>query len=411
MSEEPKSEPQPPQAPEPRRSRSERRVQAAADVLRTLIRDLYMERFGTMPPDGADLDLDLRLKVQPGSNWSLVFDPPVAEQLFDQVTEAQADWEVYRRGRVYCYRCGTSECEHAVPGTPLEVFAGYDSMGRPEWRDLAQAFIAARDPRVDRLFGRADARPGGRTLALVELGSELKGRQLAVFGKSSKTYAVLGQVVAGYFQKDGERIAVTFQAVEARGGDGRIRVHLNAIARMPGTMTLNDALAAGWEPAAHRALAMAARATEALERQAQLARAGGRTDEVRGQLQRVPTILRRLAESLERGERQFSRRTQHAEERRQAKRPIHKALEDARAAAPESVYYDEKARTLIALGDQHRAHVFSGEGRHVTSFFIQPDAVAFRVRTTRWRAATPAEVVEFKAKLSEAITPRIDIPA
>ncbi|MFH0909139.1 MAG: hypothetical protein V1929_10280 [bacterium] len=374
-----------------RLSRSERRARAATDVLRTLLRDLYVDRYGAAAPEGSELDVTLRLRAQPARNWELSFDPPVVDQILSQMAEAQADWEVYRKGRVYCYRCATSGCEHAAPPSPLSVFAGYEPMGRPEWHDLVQAFIEARDPRVDQLFTK-----GSCALALVQLGSQLKGRQLAAFGKSSKTYAVLGQVVAGYFGRGDGRIAVTFQVAEARGTDGRLRLHLNTIARLPDGAALDDLLASGWEPAMHRARAVAARALDDLERQAQLAREGGRTDNIREALRHVPALLRRLCDSLERGDRQAKRRTRHVEERREDRRPVHKALDDARGAPPEAIFFDEKTAAMIACGDQGRAHVFNSEGRHVTSFVIRPDAIQLRLRTKRWRPASPDEIQRLK---------------
>lgn len=373
-------------------TRSERRVRAATDVLRTLLRDIYLERYDAAVPEGSEFDLTIRLRALPAREWAIAFDPPLIDQVLAQMTEAQADWEVYQKGRVYCYRCATSDCEHAAPPSSLSVFAGYEPMGSPQWHDLAQAFIEVRDPRVDQLFSK-----GSRALALVQFGSQLKGRQLSTFGKSSKTYALLGQVIAGYFGQGDNRLALTFQIVEARGADGHIRLHLNTIARTADGSTPDALLAAGWEPAVHRARAVAARTLEELERRAQIAREGGRTDEIREVLRRVPSLLHRLCESIERGDRQAKRRTHHVEERRQDRRPVHKALDDARRAAPEAVYFDEKTSALIACGDQGRAHVFNGEGRHVTSFVIRPDAIQLRLRTARWRPASPDEIQLLKS--------------
>jgi len=393
-----------PEAPEPaspqpeRLSRSERRVRAATDVLRTLLRDLYLEKYDAAVPEGSELDLTLRLRAQPARDWEIAFDPPLVDQVVSQLIEAQADWEVYQKGRVHCYRCATSDCEHAAPPSPLSVFAGYEPMGSPEWHDLVQAFIEARDPRVDQLFAK-----GSRALALVQLGNQLKGRQLSTFGKSSKTYALLGQVVAGYFGHGDNRVAVTFQIVEARGADGRVRLHLNTIARTPDGAAFDDLLAAGWEPSVHRARAVAARTLGDLEKRVQLAKEGGRTEEIREVLRRVPSLLHRLCESIERGDRQAKRRTHHVEERRQDRRPVHKAIDDARGAAPDAVYFDERTAALIACGDQGRAHVFNNEGRHVTSFVIRSDAIQLRLRTERWRPASPEEVRQLKAVVNGAV--------
>jgi hypothetical protein len=384
--------------------RAGRRLKAAADALRTLLRDLYAERFGAVPADFGDLNLHLRLRARPSHDWQLEFDPPLPDQLAAQFEDAQAAQDVYRRGAVYCFRCSSSACEHAGPPSPLSVFGGYDSTGRPEWSELAQALVDLKDERVDRLF----ARPA-QAVAALQYGHQLRGEQLASFGRSSKTYAVLGQVIAGYFAvlapgpgDPAGRVAVTLQVVEARGAGGRIRLHLNALARMPEGGELEDALAGGWEPALFRARAVAARAVEALERQVQGARESGGSEEVRALMRRVPLILRRLADHLTRGERQSHRRTRHAEERRDEQRPVHKAMDDAREASAENVFYDERASTLIVHGARGRAHAFNAEGRHVTSFVLKPDGLDHRLRSRRWRPVSPEEFQVFKSAIPAA---------
>jgi hypothetical protein len=186
--------PSPEPAEPPRLSRAARREKAAADALRALIRDLHLDRFGAVLPAGGDVPLTIRLTARPQQAWELAFDPPLSDQIGRQVEEAQAGRAVFRSGRVYCFRCESTDCEHARPPSALTVFKGYSATGLAEWQDLHQAFIEARDERVDRLF---DER--AQVLTLVQLGHDLRLRQLSSFGRSSKTYAILGQVVAGYF--------------------------------------------------------------------------------------------------------------------------------------------------------------------------------------------------------------------
>lgn len=384
-------------------SRTERRERATVDALRTLVRDLYADRFGASAAS-EEMPLTLRLRARPAANWELAFDPPLAGQLAEQIDSAQAERAVYRPGCVYCYRCLSAACEHARPASALSVFAGYDSAGRPVWQELAQALVEVRDPRVDRLFGRP---PG--IVAVAQPGHVLRGEQLAAFGRSSKTYAVLGQVIAGYFrcapapgevQDRDARLAVTLQVVETRGARGDLRLHLNALAGLPDGGRLEFLLGTGWEPALHRALDVARRAMEGLEFRVGAARQQGRAEEARALLRQVPGVLHRLAGAVERGERQERRRTRHVEARRQENRPVQKAQEDVRAAGDEALYYDVKARTLMVVGPRGRAHAFSGEGRHVTSFILRPDAVAFRLRTERWRRLDPGEAPAWRARLT-----------
>jgi hypothetical protein len=377
-----------------------------ADALRTLIRDLHLDRFGEAPERVGGIDLTLRARVTPGENWALAFDPPLADQVGRQIEEVQAAHSVYQPGQVWCFRCESAECAHAAPPSAVSVFKAYTATGLPEWQDLHQAFIAAQDPRVDRLF--ADTPD---TLALVQLGHALRQDQLSSFGRSSKTYAILGQVVAGYFQmprraagRDGTgRLAMTFQVVEMRGRTGGLELRLNTLAGVPAGVRLDDLFAEEWESWAFRARELATRALAAMSERAEAARQGRRSEELQGVMRRVPSVLRRLAEFLERGHRQGRRRTRHVEERRQHDgRPVHKALDDARAAVADSVYVDEKSGTLVVCGAQARAHVFNPAGRHVTSFVLGPGDLELRLRTRRWRRATPEEATGLRQKLHAA---------
>ena len=388
--------------PAVRLSRAERRVKALSDALRTYLRDAYADKFGAVAPACNEFEVTIRLTARPGANWELEFNPALMQQISDQYEDVQAGKDVYQRGHVYCFRCSSSECEHARPGTPMGVFTGYDSTGRPEWHDLVQAFIGMKDPRVDQLFAKRPC-----ALTLVQLGSQLRGEQLAAFGRSSKTYAVLGQVVAGYFPlppSQGEgRIAVSLQIVESRDVRGNLKLHLNPVAGTPPGASLVQWLADGWEPSLHRALAVAGRELDLIELQACSARAASKADLARDALRNIPAVLRRLSQHLERGDRQGVRRTQHAEERREVHRPVANALEDARQAKAAETFFDEKARTYIVCGPKGRAHVFNPEGRHVTSFSLRPDGVEFRLRTQRWRTLPAAEFTTFRQALDKML--------
>ena len=389
----------------PALSRTDRREKAAADVLRTFIRDAHEARFGPVVHGREALAIRLQLTVRPDENWALAFDPPLADQVLHQLQDAQADRGAARKGRAYCFRCASSVCEHSLPASSLHVFAGYSPTGQPEWAEFTQALIEAKDERVDRLFSDRPA-----VLAQVRFGHALRDRQLASFGRASKTYAILGQVSAGYFPvrvpdaprgQSPERLALTFQAAETRDVAGVMRLMLNLIAVHPLGLPLEDALAtdAGWGGSVYRAREIAARDLENLERLANQAREAGRSDDAQGAMKKIPGVLMRLAESLERGDRQQARRTRHAEDRRGGERPVHKALEDAVAAGPESLFSDERTGGIVVCGPQGRAHVFNAEGRHITSFSLKPDSVEYRLRTERWKRLSPENVAAFKARI------------
>jgi len=66
------------------------------------------------------------------------------------------------------------------------------------------------------------------------------------------------------------------------------------------------------------------------------------------------------------------------------------------------VFFDEKRRTFVVCGRQGRAHAFTAEGRHVTSFVLPAGGAEFRVRTNRWRPIRPEEFAPFRAALTPA---------
>jgi hypothetical protein len=383
-------------------SRAERRERAVADALRTLVRDLHDQHFGPVAPQTPGVDLAVRVRAHPSDGWTLSFDPPLGRQVLAQIERLHAVLGVYRDGALYCFKCGSTACAHASPPTPLSAFAGYDPMGLPEWRDFAQTLIERRDERVGLLFERP-----ARLVTVVQSGRDLRERQLAAFGRATTTYSLLGQVTAGYFlagpaADPGSRFALTFQAVETRGAGGGREVRLNLLGGPAGgPERLEGWLASDAGAGVARARDAARRAIELVERI--VADAGGESgaDVLHRAFSRVPSILRRLAESLERGGRQTGRRTRHVEHRRvEDRRPVHKAMDDLAAARDDAVYRDEKEETLVVCGPQGRAHVFNPEGRHVTSFVLAPDGAAFRVRTSRWAPADAAAIHALRAAVA-----------
>jgi len=385
-----------PMASTPGLSRVERRIKAAQDVIRTTIRDLYLSHFSEGAVPLTELDVNLSLRVQPGTDWKTDFDPPLMEQLIPQLAGAEAARDVFVAGHVYCFRCTSSGCEHSNPPSPLHVFKGYDATGRPEWQEFAQTLIDERHERVDQLYLKPP-----RLVACFQFGRALKGRQLTSFGKASLSYSILGQVVAGYFQLKDQRLAITLQVVEGRTKSGELSLKLNPISHALDGGFLIEWLSADGSASLFRVIQIAERELSRIEQVVMGARAARDHERGNREMGRIPGVLSRLAEGLERGDRQGERRTRHVEERRHDQRPVHKAMEDAASAAISSCYYDEKAGTYIVVAERGRTHAFNNKGRHVTSFMIKTGAVEFRLRTRRWRPVEAGEWQEIRHSLNQ----------
>ena len=380
-----------------RSQRDERREAAAADALRSLVKGLYTEQFGAHLPSEASFHIELQLKLDPSDDWRTTFAPVIREQIAEQLADLTASHGYFVEGRIYCFRCRTSDCSHAVPTDDRHVFKGYSNLGTPEWQEFAQSLIEGKHDDVDLLFAE---RP--RALTRIRRGSELREQQLGAFGKTSRTYSILGQVAAGYFEKPPRHRAVTLQIVETRTPSGEFALRLNPVSGALDAETWAEYLHEKHNAFLGNVVASARERVASLEadvRQAyQSAGYSGSRDRLRG----IPALLRDIARMIEQGGRKSRRRTQHATERRVSHRPVHKAFEDAIAAEDDAWFYDEKHQTWVVCGRQNRAHVFNGEGRHVTTFKIKDDSIAFRLRTRRWRQATGEERSALKSALNES---------
>ncbi len=351
-----------------------------------LARRLHRKTFGGAPfPE--KLRIPFELTLPPAVPDDSAAAPALLAGVADALRRAGTRIDPVAAGRVFCYRCDRSDCEHAAPPRPQSVFAGFSPTGQPQWSDLAQVLLDSKHERVDELFSSPVP------LGLVQSGRELKAKLLHPFGKSSKTYDLLGQLVAGHFGGGGAPVsALTVQAVESRSADGGTRLTLNRI----------GAEAAGWleahpEHGFSQALQAArARLAQIEDELAQRSPSAARRSEL---MRKVPGILHDLRRVLERSGRQQERRTKHAVERRRENRPTHAALQDAWSAADADLLADETRRTMIVLGPRGRAHAFTPEGRHVTSLILDREALSRRLARKRWRQATPAEIQALRTAL------------
>jgi hypothetical protein len=365
-------------------------------------RDAYGEMFGGREDSLRPFRLDLSVSIDPTKPWRLTADPTVEEQIRSAIREMAARAEAFRPGRVYCYRCDSAECPHSTSPGPTSVFGGYASTGLPRWPEFTQVLLDMRHPEMDLLFD-----PQGQGLVAGCMDAEvIKGPQLNVFGRQSKAYDILGQVVFGFLRIshangdswEVDRIAFTIQAVESRRLDGSARVELNVIGRLWDGSPAIDALSG---PHQLRVLQTIVDAQRRINQLGSTSRAGGRrhhglgTDVPLGAMR----ILKEMAGTIERLGRQKARRTIHAEERRVDHRPTSKAREDASSVSDDQLLWDEQRGTVVVVGPRNRVHVFSPSGRHVTSLLLEADAIRSRLRRRRWRQLQGDPLMQFRNAL------------
>lgn len=317
----------------------------------------------------------------------------ILDQLHDALEEAYVARASYVRGRVHCFRCGTSGCGHAVPPGRKSVFVAYARTGTPVWEEFAQVCLQRGDGSAARIYAEPP-----EIVAHYDPGSALRRDQLPDFGRDSKSYRVLGQVTAGYLPLWNEALggpdkaALTYQAVESRWGSRGFKIDLNPVGPFP---KAPKGERQEWLDFTLDRLARQTR--EQLEKVHVESRDAPDLEPL------VAPALRKLASSLEKLFRRERRRTGHGNERaREGERPTGKALEDAAAAQAEEILRDARTGATVVLGPALRVHVFGRTGRHVTSAVYSKDAIERKQRARIWLPVPPAEAAALRRGIEEA---------
>lgn len=381
------------------KSRLQSHLEGVEASLTSAIREAYLDMVGAHPDRARPFGMHLRVSIEPGEPWRLQADPSIEEQIRAAVREMATQAEAFRGGSVYCYRCDSPDCPHSHPPRPTTVFGGYSSTGLPVWPELSQILLEGKHPSVDLLYD-----PSQTDLVAMYIDPEmLKQRQLNVFGRQSKTYDILGQVVFGFLKvhipgenrSEPERVACTLQAVESRRQDGSPRLELNVLARLSDGSPALDAIQGPYQTRVSDVISSARHRISSLRPHSKGHEEKRRSSSFPDTASLVADILQGLARKLEKLGRQRGRRTAHAEGHRIKNRPTSKAWEDAFGAAEGSVLWDKHERTFVVLGPRNRVHVFSLQGRHVTSLVLASEAVRSRKRRNRWVPLTDDQREKF----------------
>lgn len=302
-------------------------------------------------------------------------------------------------GAVFCLRCETAECDHAMPTGPRQVFAGYGKTGIPRFEDFGQLLLELQDPRVDRLFG-GNPEPLTRTFGDRELTAGL----LPAYRNDDRGYRIHGQVAAGWFAVPDpsgrpHTLAVTLQVVSTRAeGASRRRFSLNVLGLGPEGEPLEHLYDRLPEVPWRESVLWAQRILDTMSRPGKggKARKGGKNLK-----KRIDGMLASIARRLERQRRSKERKTRHARERHaQGDRPTPMALPDLARAGEDQILVDVRAETLVVLGDKGRAHVFSPEGKLVTSVRYNPASIERRRERGQWRPAGKDEAQALRAAVA-----------
>ncbi|MGC6486828.1 MAG: hypothetical protein ACON4Z_04225, partial [Planctomycetota bacterium] len=402
--ERPRPPKQPRQRKKPQRDKQDRRrpardsqhsamqaVRSLADMAQALLKvegvdPLAMPRY---------LELSLRVPLDGGNDVRHAAGTAV-EQILQRVREVREHEQALRPGAVYSYFADSSHADGCRPTEPRQVFDGYSSTGKPNFADFVTLAIERKSPEIERMLAGEEV-----VTTHVTMGRVLRTQQLAEFGGQSPVFKILGQVNAGLFRTldDAGRCAFSFQLLRGKTLEGRVRLRLHCVGAVD-PMDLAD-------PALMQILSRFQRKLdgEALRLEGKLK--NGEVDEE----EFVLPLLQDFAKQLQSRTRHAGRRTQHGLERsEQGQRPTSRAYPDAGEASDSAILWDVDQSTVVVLGQKGRVHVFTPDGRHVTSVAMQRAAVERRRQQGRWRLAEPEERGEFRICIKQLVAAGEDKP-
>ncbi len=359
--------------------RAQRRKLSAKALEKRILRDLDLLR-QEIAGEQAVLDSDLSLSLQ--VKWQASEQRFIGE-LRRQLSEALVDGKPVtpiREGHIYCHFCRSYECAHSIPKASEDIFLAYSERGIPRYGAFHQLLLDLRDERSELLF-----RPDAPLVTVFQYGRDLRKDQLALFGRKSTEYSLLGQVSLGYLRQAENKFALSLQMVKS----GRM-VLLNSVMAPEAASWWHEYRLTPEGRQVEAAIESIRREIRGIEKFA---------PEVRTSiLKKIPALLRRLANDIEAVNRRRLRRTQHAVVRHSQRRPVALAYDDLQKAGPMQLFWDEKNNTWILWADKNRIHVFSPEAKLVTSLHLAKQAIERRITSSRWQPAAPGNLEQLKAQ-------------
>ncbi len=381
--------------------RSLRAVREIEGLARAICKDLGVAGRDDLPLEEVIVPVAVRLDPRGGAKE---FAERLRDSLTGRIYEAVKSAIAFRPGHVYCFACDEPTCACSLPDDPRETFVGYTPTGRPVWKDFGNLCLELKHPKVDRLYG-----PSSEILVVSLSGDQLTGELLDGFGRDSRTYRVLAQIVAGYLpdhlkpksDDDDARRVLTLQIVETSAGQREKRVRLNVLGLVSDDLVeMADRDPAGPAEALRQLVgATRQRLGSASRTLAERQLADPLSVDA---LKTVEPIVTRLRSDLARALKPVRYRTDHAAARhREGDRPTASAVSDARRAPDHALLRDMRRDTVIVIGPRGRAHVFNEAGRHVTSLTLVPGELDKKSHQGRWRPLKPHEISTFRATLAD----------
>ncbi|MFQ5507293.1 MAG: hypothetical protein ACE5F1_21205 [Planctomycetota bacterium] len=290
-------------------------------------------------------------------------------------------------GRSWCFNSQSFDSQYSRPEDPRQVLVGYGLEGRPRFADLVTLAIERKHEAVEQLLAGKEG-----AVSFVEPGEKITEGVRPAFDPDQAPHRLLAQAMIGLFAsaEEGRRVALTIQVLTRDAQDGNVHLLAHPVCAID-LLDLPDASTARILKGFQQKMNLLAK-----QLSGKIA-AGEEVDATEAVLPELRDLVHRLSQDA----RNRARKTTHAREREsQGKRPTQLAFPEARSARDHHLYRDNEEGTVIVIGKKGRVHVFSPDGRHVTTVVMSPSSVRQRVSAGRWREAEPAERGSFRDAIS-----------
>ena len=303
------------------------------------------------------------------------------EQLINAKPRRTLNSRISFAGEIPCFQC-REVCRHGQPAKPDEVLLGYTPNGKPRFENLLQCAIQHAPDVAERICAGTDS-----IAALLNTPISMNDPLLPEVKQRVKN-RILGIVQFGYLGgSDAPTSArLSCSLVLSRDLDGEYQLL---------ALSKEDAFRYWlWDGARQGQRAYLQRVFKKIERWLHQL---DRVETCRARRAAEDKFLRRVSEEINLYKRRRRKRTEHARQRHaQGQRPTREAFRDAASLRDGSLYFDNRRSTYVVLGPQRRAHLFSNQGRHVTSFRLAEGELERKCRRERWRLASSPMYQEFR---------------
>ena len=387
------------------------RSRAAESIHRRLVGLVksLLTRKGQETLDGLPNEIELNLRIPVRLDGNEIADSRnFAQSLLAQVESLRIQGETealgHRSGHAACYWCNAAVCEHSMPPDHHSVLIGWSPTGVPLWKNLTSVLIVDKDAQIDFLYGE---KPGPVVTWRSE--GDLLDNILPEYLNDSLFAHPVGALLAGGFNLpmpygDTDLLSVTALILESRTGRSVPKYSLNLISNTPPPHHLATLLGSGTSSILSNWISSLRSSLNNLQQELMGLASKGKRSSLQASRELIVELLIESRSYLETLRRRSGRRTKHAQQRTEdPNRPTSAAISDLLSCDYKDLFHDRKESTVVIRGRQGRIHIFTANGRHITSAIYSNDSIQTRIARGRWKSMEKNKGCAFLEHISKLL--------